>query len=77
MKNRAAYSMQSMTLIILSAVLLIFSFPDFNFEFLAWIGFVPLVFAIEYKKPFKAFLIFYLAGILFFQIGRASCRERV
>ena len=53
-------------LIILSAILLILSFPDFNFEFLAWIGFVPLFFAIEDKKPFKAFLISYLAGFIFF-----------
>ncbi len=52
--------------IITSAVLLILSFPDFNFEFLAWIGFVPLFFAIEDKKPIEAFLISYLAGIIFF-----------
>ena len=53
-------------LTILSAVLLILSFPDFNFEFLAWIGFVPLFFAIETKRPLEAFLISYFAGILFF-----------
>ncbi|MDD5427972.1 MAG: apolipoprotein N-acyltransferase [Candidatus Omnitrophica bacterium] len=51
---------------VLSAALLVLSFPDFNFEFLAWIGFVPLFFAIENKKPVKAFVISYITGIIFF-----------
>lgn len=50
----------------LSAVLLILSFPNFNFGFLAWVGLVPLFFAIEDEKPSKAFLISYLTGVLFF-----------
>ena len=53
-------------LIIISSFLLILSFPSFNLEFLAWIAFVPLFFAIEDKRPFKAFLLSYLVGILFF-----------
>jgi apolipoprotein N-acyltransferase len=57
---------QGSVFIVLSAVLLILSFPDFNFEFLAWIGFVPLFFAIENKKPAQAFFISYLIGIIFF-----------
>ncbi len=52
--------------ITLSSILLILSFPDFNFEFLAWIGFVPLFFALENKKPLAAFFIAYFSGILFF-----------
>ncbi len=52
--------------IILSAIFLILSFPDFNFEFLAWIGFVPLFFALEGKSPLRAFFISYLTGVLFF-----------
>ena len=51
---------------VLSAVLLILSFPDFNFEFLAWFAFVPLFFAIEKKKPSEAFAAAYLAGLIFF-----------
>ncbi|MFA6321446.1 MAG: apolipoprotein N-acyltransferase [Candidatus Omnitrophota bacterium] len=50
----------------LSALLLILSFPDFNFEFLAWIAFVPLFFAIEGKKPAAAFMISYFSGLIFF-----------
>lgn len=51
---------------VVSAILLILSFPGFDFEFLAWFAFVPLLYAIEGKKPFQAFLISYLAGVLFF-----------
>jgi len=50
----------------LSAVLLILSFPGFNFEFLAWVALVPLLFAIENKSPLKSFLNAYIAGVLFF-----------
>lgn len=53
-------------MIVLSAVLLILSFPNFNFEFFAWIAFVPLFFAVENKKPLQAFLTAYLAGVIFF-----------
>lgn len=53
-------------LAVMSAIFLVISFPDFNFEFLAWIGLVPLFFAIEDKKPRQAFLISYLAGVIFF-----------
>jgi len=56
----------SMALVILSAVLLILSFPGFDFEFLAWFAIIPLLFAVEGKKPFQAFLVSWLAGILFF-----------
>ena len=66
MKKRTVYSVQGAGLAVLSAVLLILAFPDFNFEFLAWIGFVPLFFAIENKRPLRAFLLSYLAGIVFF-----------
>jgi apolipoprotein N-acyltransferase len=52
--------------IILSSLLLIFSFPNFNLSFLAFIGFVPLFFAVENKSPKKAFLIFYAAGFIFY-----------
>ena len=49
-----------------SAALLILAFPNFNFEFLAWVGLVPLFFAIDGKKPLQAFLLAYLAGVIFF-----------
>ena len=56
-----------MTIILamLSGVLLAFSFPGFNLEFLAWFAFVPLFFAVKGKKAAVAFLLFYLCGIVF------------
>ncbi len=57
-----------MTLILLtllSPLLLILSFPKFNLSFLAWIGFVPLFIACEGKTRKQRFLLFYLAGVIF------------
>jgi len=53
-------------LIILSSILLIISFPSFNLWLFAWIGLLPLFFALDGQKPFNAFLIAYLTGVLFF-----------
>jgi apolipoprotein N-acyltransferase len=51
---------------VVSAILLILSFPGFNFWILAWVAFIPLFLALENQKPVKAFLISYLTGFLFF-----------
>jgi len=51
---------------ILSAILIILAFPNFNLSFLAFIGFIPLFFAIEDVFPRKAFLIFYISGFVFY-----------
>jgi len=53
-------------LAILSAAYLILAYPNFNLEFLAWAGLVPLFFAIENKSAFQAFLMSYLTGVIFF-----------
>ena len=58
--------MKRIALIILSAILLILSFPNFNIEFLAWFAFVPLFFAIDNQKPSRAFVLSYVCGFLFF-----------
>ncbi len=52
--------------IILSSLFLILSFPNFNLWIFAWIGFLPLFFAVENQRPLGVFLISYLVGILFF-----------
>ncbi len=52
-------------LCILSALLLILSFPKFDIEIFSWIGFVPLFFAIRNKSKARAFLLSYLTGIIF------------
>lgn len=54
-------------LAVLSAFLLIVSFPDFNLWPLAWVGLVPLLVAIaRVKRPQQAFVLGWLAGALFF-----------
>ena len=50
---------------LLSGLLLILSFPKFNLEFLAWIGFVPLFFALNNKSAAQAFFLFFFTGIIF------------
>ena len=52
-------------LCLVSSVLLILSFPNFNIWLLAWFGFVPLFFAIRNKSKGKAFLLFYFTGVIF------------
>ncbi len=52
-------------LCLLSAVLLILSFPVFNIEFCAWLGFIPLFFVIQNESKSKAFLFAYITGIIF------------
>ncbi|MDP3730856.1 MAG: apolipoprotein N-acyltransferase [Candidatus Omnitrophota bacterium] len=61
----SAFSYQPLFAVV-SALLLILSFPGFNFWILAWVAFIPLFFALENQKPLKAFLLSYLTGFLFF-----------
>jgi apolipoprotein N-acyltransferase len=50
-----------------TAILLILSFPDFEFSFLAWIALVPLMVVIAQRPaPAKAFLLGWAAGSAFF-----------
>jgi len=50
-----------------TALLLIFSFPNFELWFLAWIGLVPLLIAIARKpSPLRALLLGWTAGTVFF-----------
>jgi len=55
-----------MLLPILSAILLILAFPNFNLSYIIFIGFIPLFFAIQDKTPEKAFLISFICGFLFY-----------
>ncbi|MDD5653261.1 MAG: hypothetical protein PHT31_03755 [Candidatus Omnitrophica bacterium] len=57
--------LRKIRLAILSAILLILSFPRFDFGFLAWFAFVPLFFALKDLSRPKAFFLSYLTGIVF------------
>jgi apolipoprotein N-acyltransferase len=61
-------SRQSALLAVVSAILLILAFPDFELWFLAWIGLIPLFYAIEREKEsfIKSFLTGWLFGLVFF-----------
>jgi len=49
---------------LLSGVLLILSFPNFDLEFLAWFAFVPLLYAIHGKTRLHAFTLGFLTGLI-------------
>jgi apolipoprotein N-acyltransferase len=51
---------------LLSGILLILSFPDFDLEFLAWFALVPLFSSIEGKGPFQSFWAGFLTGVVSF-----------
>jgi apolipoprotein N-acyltransferase len=51
---------------LLSGVLLILSFPNFDLEFLAWFAFVPLLYALDGKTRLRAFFLGFLTGLVSF-----------
>jgi apolipoprotein N-acyltransferase len=54
-------------LAVASAVLTIFSFPDFNLAFLAWVGLAPLLLAVVFARTaVRAFVLGWLYGTIFF-----------
>lgn len=55
-------------LAVLSAILLILAFPDFELSFIAWFGLVPLLWAIDREKDSAArsFVLGWIWGIVFF-----------
>jgi apolipoprotein N-acyltransferase len=50
----------------LSGFLIIFSFPNFDLEFLAWFALVPLFYSIEGKGLYHSFKLGFLTGIISF-----------
>ena len=53
---------------VLSGLLLALSFPKFNLEFLAWIAYIPLFFALKDSSRLKAFLLSFGCGLVFWGI---------
>jgi len=51
---------------ILSGGLLVLAYPRYDMAWLGWVGLVPLLIAITYKKPGYAFLMSFLCGLVFF-----------
>ncbi|MCX5703726.1 MAG: apolipoprotein N-acyltransferase [Candidatus Omnitrophica bacterium] len=63
--SRKAARIKDFMLCVLSAILLILSFPRTNFWILAWFGFVPVFFALNNKSQKEAFFLFFITGIIF------------
>lgn len=59
------FLLKEFLLCVVSAVLLILSFPAPNLWLCAWGGFVPLFFVLENKNKWKAFLSAYMTGVIF------------
>src|SRR5262252_3866295 len=61
-------SWKSSLLALLSAILLILAFPDFEFWFLASFGLVPLLMAVDREKEslFRSFAVGWIWGVVFF-----------
>jgi apolipoprotein N-acyltransferase len=51
---------------IISGGLLVLAFPNYNQAWLGWIGVVPLLLAIRRLKPWQAFLMGWIGGIVYF-----------
>ena len=57
--------MKELFLCLLSAALLVLSFPRTGCWIMAWFGFIPLFFALHNQSKIKGFLLGYLTGIIF------------
>src|SRR5512139_2752557 len=55
---------KDLLLSLVSSVLLILSFPNFDLEFLAWFAFVPLLYVTHGKTPLHAFTLGFLTGFI-------------
>jgi len=55
---------KDLLLSLLSGVLLILSFPNFDLQFLAWFALVPLLYAIDGKTPLHAFSLGFFCGFI-------------
>jgi len=66
MASRLFRHLVDFSLVIASSVLLVLSFPSFNLGFLAWIGLLPLLIAINGKSLKNSFFLSLICGAVFF-----------
>ena len=61
-------SWKNALLAILSAILLVLAYPDFELWFLAWFALVPLLIAVEFEKESstRSFVLGWMFGFIFF-----------
>ena len=63
---RSVRALKHLALALLSSVLLLLSFPDFDFGFLAWLGIVPLLVALNNRSLWYSFILSFVCGTFFF-----------
>ena len=66
MALRSMRALKYLALALLSSVLLLLSFPSFDFGFLAWLGLVPLLVALNNKSLRYSFFLSLVCGTFFF-----------
>jgi apolipoprotein N-acyltransferase len=57
--------MKSVLMALLSSILLVLSFPKFDFALLAWLAFIPLILTLQGKSLVKSFFLALFCGGLF------------
>lgn len=68
MKQLRVRGFKSIILCVLSAILSALPFCNGKLWIFAWIGFVPLFFALQNKSRLKVFLLSYITGVIFWSI---------
>jgi len=58
-------ALRGFLLALLSSVLMILSFPKFDFEFLSWFGLVPLFLVLKFSDPKRSFMYCFFTGMTF------------
>ncbi len=66
MKNALREKMAEYFYPVVSAILLVLSFPTTGFFFFAWVAFVPLMLALWSRSPRQAFSAGYIFGLIYF-----------
>lgn len=66
MRNRIFHLSCCITAALLSGLFLVLAFPNHNFDWLAWIGLVPLLLATCGRRPLWSFFLSLITGITFF-----------
>ena len=51
---------------LLSGVLLVLAFPDYNFSWFAWVGLVPLLLSLYGKRPVYGYVLCFIFSTVFF-----------
>ena len=59
-------TIQNIILAVISGIMGFMAYPPFGYSFMAWICFIPLLFAIRSASNKNAFLYAYLSGMVFF-----------